>query len=120
MRDQALIESKVCQRGDRPEIKETWSKAARKAAARKMQPGLSEVGKLTAGPSMPSPGEHSVEEDDDGFHGTRPMSSARQRLERARMACPSTAPRRPRSRAQVAIIPQPEFRRTESRRWRPI
>jgi hypothetical protein len=46
MRDQALIESKVCQRGDRLEIKETWSKAARKAAAlaRKMQPGLSEVG----------------------------------------------------------------------------
>ena len=33
-----------------------------------MQPGLSEVGKLTAGPSMPSPGEHSVQEDDDGFH----------------------------------------------------
>ena len=70
MRDQALIESKVCQRGDRLKIKETWSEAARKAAAlsRKMQPGLSEAGKLTAGPSMPSPGEHSVQEDDDGFH----------------------------------------------------
>jgi len=70
MRDQALMESKVCQRGDRLEIKETWSEAASKAAAlaRKMQPGLSEVWKLTAGPSMPSPGEHPVQEDDDGFH----------------------------------------------------